>query len=366
MAGADRQPAADVTPGRDGRAGGAEPAGPGAARAFLDRLLAEPWRFDLFQALRVIEAAHPDRPPLGRGRRAADEPARLGQPPELGFPPAELERVEPATAGRGLAVRTRAIGLFGPHGPLPLWLTARARAQARQEGDRSLADFADLFHHRMIALYYRAWAEARPAVEQDRGRESRTTARLRALLGLDLGPPDRSPVPERFLLFVAGLLLVGSRPPEALERALALYLGVPARLVEFQGAWLELPERWRTRLGSGRLGEDTILGLAVWNRAHRFRVRLGPLGRDDLEALLPDGALLPAVVALVVIFAGRELDFDLNLVVRREEVPEARLGGRTRLGWTSWLAARERARDAEDLVLERVDRGLERGERPWP
>jgi type VI secretion system protein ImpH len=360
MAGADRRPAPALS------AAGPPPAvAAGDARALLARLVAEPWRFDFFQALRVIEAAHPDRPPLGRGRRATDEPVRLGQPPELGFPPAELLRVEPDASGR-LRVAQRVLGLFGPHGALPLWVTARARAQARQEADATLAAFVDLFHHRLVALYYRAWAEARPAVEQDRGPASRTTARLAALVGLGLGGSlDRLGVPGRYLLHVAGLLLLGSRPPEALERVLALYLLMPVRVLELQAAWLEVPERWRGRLGAARLGESSVLGQAVHARTHRFRVRLGPMGRADLEALLPDGELLRAVLALVHLMQGRELDLDLQLVVRREEVPAARLDGRTRLAWTSWLHVAARARDADDLVLERPERRSGQGDRAW-
>lgn len=349
MAGADRQPTPDVTP--------PEPASEAAA-AFLAALLAEPWRFDLFQAIRVLEAANADRPPLGRGRRAADEPVRLAQPPELSFPPAEILTIETREAARPLRLRTRALGLFGPHGPLPLAITARARAQARQERDTTLADFADVFHHRMLALYYRAWAEARPAVEEDRGEASRFTRRVAALLGLgELGRHEPFSVPKRFLLFVAGLLFLGTRPPEALERALVLWLGLPARIEEFRFQRLELPDRLCARLGAARLGRDAVLGTSVPDRASRFRVRLGPMALVDYEALLPDGALLPSVVALVVLFQGRELDFDLVLVLRREEVPAARLDGRSRLGWTSWLAAAERVHDAEDLVLGASGRG---------
>ncbi|BCX16633.1 MAG: hypothetical protein KatS3mg117_0315 [Geminicoccaceae bacterium] len=358
MAGADRQPPADVTPHRA--------AGPGEAAASLALLLAEPWRFDFFQAIRVLEAAHADRPPLGRGRRAADEPVRLGQPPELAFEPAEIDGIEPAREGRPFRVRTRVLGLFGPNGGLPLWVTARARGQVRQERDSTLTDFADLFHHRMLALYYRAWAEARPAVEEDRGAASRFTGRLRALTSLPGEQEQRQPLlPERFLLHVAGLLLFGKGTPEALERALELWLGLPARIEEFRFQRLEVPERLRARLGTARLGRDAYLGLSVPDRAHRYRVRLGPMGLDDYEALLPGGDLLRSVEALVHLFAGRALDFELALVLRREEVPAARLGGRARLGWTAWLASRRRVRDAEDLVLDGIGRGFGSGERRW-
>lgn len=327
MAGADRQPPPALTP--------PAPASEAAA-AFLAALRAEPWRFDWFQAIRVLEAAHPEQPPLGRGRRAAHEPVRLGQPPELSFPPAEILTFEQGRDGRPARLLGRVLGLFGPQGALPLGVTARARALARRESDRTFADFADVFHHRMLALYYRAWAEARPAVGEDRPEASRTRARLRALLGL-CEPAGRAsrPVPERYLLFVAGLLLPGSRPAEALERALALWLGLSAEVQEFRFQWLAIPQRLRARLGRGRLGRDSLLGARVADRASRFRVRLGPMSFSDYEALLPDRGLLSSVLALVVLFQGRALDFDLLLVLRREEVPAARLDGRARHGWTS-------------------------------
>jgi type VI secretion system protein ImpH len=357
MAGPDRQPPPALTP---------RPPASDAAAAFLAALRAEPCRFDWFQAIRVLEAAHPDRPPLGRARRAADESVRLGQPPELSFPPTEILAFESGRGDRPAQLLGRVLGLFGPQGALPLGVTVRARALARREGDRTLADFADVFHHRMLALYYRAWAEARPAVGEDRPEASRSRARLRALLGLpEPVGHGRGPLPERFLLFVAGLLLPGGRPAEALERALAIWLGLRAAIEEFRFQWLELPERLRARLGSGRLGRDSLLGARAPDRASRFRLRLGPMGLSDYEALLPEGELLPSVVALVVLFQGRALDFDLLLVLRREEVPAARLDGRARLGWTSWLARERRERDAEDLVLEGLDRGPGRGERAW-
>lgn len=357
MAGADRQPPPALTP--------TAPASDAAA-AFLAALRVEPWRFDWFQAIRLLEAAHPLAPPLGRARRAADEPVRLGQPPELSFPPAEILAFEAGRGGRPARLLSRVLGLFGPHGALPLGVTARAHALARREGDRTFADFADVFHHRMLALYYRAWAEARPAVGEDRRDASRTRERLRALLGLpESAGRATGPLPERFLLFVAGLLLPGGRPAEALERALVLWLGLPAAIEEFRLQWLAIPQRLRARLGRGRLGRDSVLGRRVPDRACRFRVRLGPMGLADYEALLPGGGLLRSVVALVVLFQGRALDFDLLLVLRREEVPGARLDGRARLGWTSWLAAGQRKRDAEDLVLDGLDRGPGRGEWAW-
>lgn len=324
----------------------------GSAKHALARLAAEPERFDFFAALRVLEAAHPDRPRLGEGRRAADEPVRLSQPPYLAFPPGDLAGYEHRD-GRPPRLRAYLLGLFGPQGPLPLHLTSHARDRARREQDTTFADFADIFHHRMLEFFYRAWAMARPTVEQDRPGEDRFARRVGAVAGLTTPAFERRhALPDRYALFGVGLLTQRNRPAEALARLTAGYFGVAARVEEFVGAWLELRVADRARLGAARLGLDTVLGTHRFERGHRFRLVLGPLGLAEFRRLLPDGAAWPPLRALVRLAAGPELDWDARLVLRKAEVPTARLDGATRLGWTSWLWTARRAEDAGDLVLD--------------
>ena len=101
----------------------------GNAEQVMARLVEAPERFDFFAALRIIEAAHAERARLGEGRRGGDEPVRLAQPPELAFPPGDIAGLD-TPPGRPPRLRTHLMGLFGPHGPLPLHLTVRARERA--------------------------------------------------------------------------------------------------------------------------------------------------------------------------------------------------------------------------------------------
>ncbi|OYU89442.1 MAG: type VI secretion protein, partial [Burkholderiales bacterium PBB5] len=125
-------------------------------------LASEPWRFDFFQALRQIDARQPQRPRLGTARRPADEAVRLGQTPAMSFAPATLHGLRQPEGGGVPRIDVRFFGLFGPNGPLPLHLTEYARERQLHHGDETLARFADLFHHRLLLLFYRAWAQAQP------------------------------------------------------------------------------------------------------------------------------------------------------------------------------------------------------------
>jgi type VI secretion system protein ImpH len=335
-------------------AGDGEPPGSRAeARARLWReLSSEPWRHDFFQALRRVEALHPEVPRLGRARRPADEPVRLGQAADLAFAPAELFAVSPDDRGGRPRIEVRFFGLFGPNGPLPLHLTAYARERRIHKGDETFSRFADLFHHRLLLLFYRAWAQAQPTASADRPEDDRFAEHVGALLGVG-GPEwrgrDAAPWPAR--LAFAGLLARQVRNADGLQHLLSGYLGRAVRVESFAGRWMPLPLRERTRLGLAtasrrhatcRLGASAVLGATVFDRQHHLRLHVGPLDLEAFEALLPTGSALPAVEALVAQYLGLEFDWDLELTLRGDAVPRARLGAHSRLGWTSWIGERPR------------------------
>lgn len=319
----------------------------------LTALVANPEKFSLFAALRLIEAAYPQSPRLGEARRARDEPVRLGQPPHLHFPPAAIASFEANSIPR---LRTYAFGLFGPQGPLPLHVSRDAFSRSRHASDATFADFCDVFHHRLLALYYRAYAAARPAVDQDRPAQSRFRSRVAAIAGLP-GQSflDRTGMPDRFSLFTVGLSTLQTRPPEAITRLIGLFFDVPVRIVEFVGAWLDIPPKLQTRVGmfhgNSLLGRDTTVGSRAYLRGHRFRILLGPLALTQFLGFLPDQDSSAKLKALVQGSSGLDSDWDVQLVLRRGEVPLTELGTTTRLGWTSWLYARTRKQDADDLIL---------------
>jgi type VI secretion system protein ImpH len=320
-------------------------------------LAAEPFRFEFLQALRLLERAHAQAPRLGRARRAGQEPIRVGQEPYLAFPPANLSAFVPGNAATPARLSVRFFGLFGPHGPLPIHLTDYARRRQEQERDPTFARFADIFHHRLLLLFYRAWADAQPAVDHDRPDDARFAGYVGSLGGI--GPAAvaaKDPWQRYAELFHAGYFAGQTRHASGLQQVLQQLFEVGVAIVSFAGGWLTLPEETRLYLGvQGRLGVDAVAGERSFQRQHRFRICLGPLAFADFERFLPGSSSLGRIQDTVRLAVGDALAWDLQLILKRDEVPAAKLDGRTRLGLTSWFGWPARRRDADDLILD-IDR----------
>jgi type VI secretion system protein ImpH len=329
----------------------------------MEALAADPCSRDFFHVLRRVECAHSNLPRIGSSRSPREDPVRLGQQPSLAFAPSTIAAADPGGGGRPPRLEVRFLGLLGPNGPMPLHLTEYARDRLR-ERDRTLARFLDIFHHRLISLFYRAWARSRPTVSRDRCAEDWFSRFVASLVGIGTpGLQGRDHIPDDARLHHVGWLNMRTRPARGLRAILADYFGVPADVEQFVGHWVPLPQESRCRLsrGSGRLGcppdagvlgESVTLGERFWDRQMKFRVHLGPLSYADYQRFLPVGRSFAALVDWVRQYAGPWMAWDLRLVLRAAEVPALRLGVEGRLGWTTWLASARRERDADDLTLQ--------------
>lgn len=320
------------------------------------RLVRSPEEHHIFQALRVIEAHFSDAPRLGESRRSRQDRVRLGQEPELAFPPSTIARFTPPAGDRPARLSNRFFGLFGPNGPMPLHITKYVRERLRNHRDPTLAAFADMLTHRMMSLLYRAWVTGQPAPGFDRDDDplARRVAALAGFHGTHLR--GRDAMPDLARLCFAGHLGQGSKNAAGLVSILSAFFEVPVHLQQFVGSWLDLEpdDRWQLGAMAG-LGRSTSIGQRVWSRAAKFRLRIGPVRLRDYERLLPGGPALERMQAIVRTYAGDTLDWDINLILAGDEVPRASLGGTTRLGHTSWIGTRRDAdatrADAEDLFL---------------
>ena len=323
----------------------------------LERALAEePWRYGFFAALRLLECAYAELPRLGTATRPVDEPVRLGQEPTMAFAPSTLASF--GRRGEGLPPKLAVffLGLFGPNGPLPLHLTEHARSRVRNEGDETFVAFADLFHHRALSLFYRAWAQGQPTVNFDRPNEDDFARQVASLIGLGMDSlRGGDTFDDLGKLYLSGHLGQQTRHADGLRSMLAFYFDVPVELIEFMGVWIELPDNAVCRLGedpaTGGLGTSAILGARVWECQQKFRVVVGPLGLEAYRRFLPGEPTLNEMKSVVRNYIGDEMLWDVQVLLRKDEVPGTQLGHQGQLGWTSWLLGKQPEQDVGDMVL---------------
>jgi type VI secretion system protein ImpH len=319
-------------------------------------LQARPYEFGFYQVLRSIECLYAERPRLGASQRPADDPIRLAQEPAMTFEASSLTGFEPGKDGKPHRLMVRLLGLLGPNGPLPLHLTEYAQARKRDFGDRTFAKFLDVFHHRMLSLFYRAWANNEPTVSFDRPEADRFADYVGSLAGLGMSSlRKRDDISDHTKFYYSGRLAVQAKCAEGLQAILTDYLNIPVAIEEFVGEWMPLPQENICRLGidkvNGTLGQSVIVGSNVWGSQQKFRIILGPLGIEDYVRLLPTGDRIRRLIALIRNYIGDELAWDVRLILKREELPATRLDGNSRLGWTSWLGERASEKDAGDLAF---------------
>lgn len=353
--------------------------------ALLERaLFEEPTAFDFFQAVHLLERLQPERTPLGGFGDPGQEVVRIGVNPRLGFPASEIQALEATdgmrhAGGSGNPLATTArdsrsrendgeggrprmtvnfTGLTGPSGvlPYPYATLLLERLAAR---DAALGAFFDLFHHRIASLFYAAWEKHRFTLRYAKEGMDLLTHHLRDLAGLGLdGEKQIGPVTAESLTAYVGLLGPTPRSAIALEQLLADHFDVPCRVEQFVGGWYPVSVDDGCLLDeptpASVLGQGALVGDEVWDPQGAVRVQVGPLTQDEFDAFLPTGGAYEMLQTLLYLFSHGQYEFEVQLVLAREEVAGVILGDATaveRLGWTSWIATQPRAADADDTVL---------------
>jgi type VI secretion system protein ImpH len=327
-------------------------------KELLERLEREPWPFGFFQAVRILQLLAPGREAVGRFAKPANEAVRFGAHTGMAFPASEIQSVE-RERGQLPRMRVNIMGLTGPLGVMPLAYTALLRERQRTR-DYTARDFLDIFHHRLLSLFYQAWEKYRFGISFERGERDRLSHHLADLIGLGTaGLENRQNVPDAALLFYTGLLAMHTRPAVALEQLLNDYFGVPAEVEQFVGAWRPIDRSHQCCLGeenrsSEQLGMGAFAGAAIWDEQSRVRIRLGPLTMGQYSEFLPSGEAHRRLQALVAFYVALEFDIEAELILRRDEVPccELQAEGGLQLGWTTWVKSDPFQRDPGDTVLE--------------
>jgi len=323
--------------------------------ALYQALAKKPYSYGFYAALRRIENANLDKSKIGRSSKPSDDAVRLGQEPSMAFAPSTLASFNKVAASpERLSVLF--FGVFGPNGPLPLHLTEYARERARNHQDDSFSHFADVFHHRLLSLFYRVWADAEPTVNFDRPKMDQFSRKIASFIGLGTSTlRNGDAMPDYAKMHFSARFAQQNKNAEGLLATLKHYFLMPAALEQYIGNWLVIPSDDCLRLGesklSGCLGVNSTLGEKVWECQNKFRLSFGPLNLADYQRLLPGGASLLTLIAIVRNYVGDEFDWDVQLKLHSDQVKPACLGVFGQLGWTTWMAEKSPDEDFDQLYL---------------
>lgn len=308
-----------------------------------DRLFEEHYNFSFFKAVSLLESLFPVKRPLGQTLEPDKEAVRFSVKPSLAFPGSDISKLEEGQDDGPVNMEVTFMGLIGPAGVMPHWYTELVVERTWQK-DHSLAGFLNIFHHRLISLFYLAWKKYRFEASYLPDARDRLSHCLLSLAGLGTaGVIERIGLPAESLAFYSGLLSRSIPSALAIESAVEYFAGTDVNIEQFIERMLPISPEDQTRLGAANihLGVDTVCGAFIRECATKFRVNLGPVGYEEFLRFLPTGDLLNPVFSLVRCMVGIEYEFEITVILNREEVPPCFLGAETptapRLGWSTWV-----------------------------
>lgn len=331
-----------------------------AQKPLNQKLFEDPTPFEFFQAVRLIEKIHPHLKTVGREALPAEEAVRFRTHVSLTFPASEINRIVQAEVPDSDRTVTEMhvafMGMAGISGVLPMHYTETIVDRVRHR-DTAMWAFLDIFTHRAVSMFYRAWAKYRFPIGYERGEDNFTSYLFDfAGIGTD-GMRGRMGIEDESLLPYTGLIAQKPHSADAIQNILSDYFGVNAKVHQFYGQWLDLTEEDHTKIGrrNNRLGVNAIAGTRIWEQQSKFRVTLGPLTFKQFQDFLPIGSASKAVNSIIKFMVGTEFDFDIKLSLLAKQVPSLVLTTRAirkpRLGWTTWLKTQPFKADDDQVVL---------------
>jgi len=349
-----------------------------------DKLNSEPYRFGFFQAARLLQGLVSKLPGkdsngiVGHDVSPLEESVKFSAFPSLKFASSEVVKISSRLVDTGTDGKSKTdpinqsemqvsfMGLTGQSSVLPIYLTELEITRTRDK-DYALKQFYDLFNHRAISFFYRAWEKYRLPASYERakleahvnnrpnsGANSKLksdpiTANLQAIIGISGDSLQRQlSVDVEDMLFYAGFFATPNRSASALSAALSEILDIPVVVNQFKGEWVSLLEEDRMQLPyfplkgkNNCLGVDTVIGDEVFTVEGKFQLEVGPLNSQQFESLQPGSRGQEALKKFTRLFVGDSFQFDLKYVLNDDAILNWELSSEhhslPRLGLNTWL-----------------------------
>jgi len=310
--------------------------------ALLER---DPGRFEPSTAFRVAQ-------------HAAGDHLTVSSP--VGVSPAPLAVSDFKRKGATGSVKASMAGLLGPLGAMPPSYNELVIREQRNRA-HGLSSFFDLFTSRLAELFVDASEKYRLARRLRWSPDRNGNAFIKTLFSLagfgtarlkEKVRPD-----DELILRFSGFFAARTRNAVNLQAMLQEFSGLPVAIELFKGRWLTIPESERSRMGQPQgvqLGINSTAGAAIHDFGGSFRVIVGPVDYEDYRSLSPGSANIDALFDLTRLYVDPSLDFDIQVVLKKEHIPFCQLGENgdpPRLGWNSWARIAAADRDSGDAII---------------
>jgi len=327
-----------------GQTGGSPPhLNPDPKAGLKLELLKEGHAFSFFQVMRLLRLFA--RQSSGASKFPSDLSQKIRIKPNLSlaFPASDVERIEESgdRDDPGFLITVNFLGLYGSGSPLPTFYTEDLIDEAAEDESVS-RDFIDILNQRLFALLFECWGKYQQYLQVVEQESSANIDRLFCLLGLGEKTFRKDMIEPHRLLRYIGLFTQFPHSALGLKTLLGDAFGAtPVEVIPCVERVAKIPQSQTLRLGlSGcRLGADSYLGDELPDRMGKFRIRLGPLKRDDFKRFSPGTEDFERLVFLTDLYFVEPLKYDVELVLAGSEVQTVCLGdpARATLGVDSWI-----------------------------
>ena len=325
------------------------------AKLYLDELSKDPQ--ELYQQgfaplLRYLDANSPLASRIGYSVSPKQDCTRFGQTALLHFHSSAFTETKFESKTGNYKLKNSYWGMLGINGPLPSHLTEYAIERKYRLKDKTFTEFLDVFNHRFISLFYRAWADAEPTVSHDRKDHDTFKERLNAFSGEANVHKDTFDQNRNVHQFLSGLFSHKNRSSKVLSQLLSEYLHLEVSIEQFQGRWYQLELDEQTQLGKNNfsLGIDSIIGKRTYQRSFNFTINIGPVDYSEYIRLLNNKHRIESIIELTQKAVGQEYEFSINIILKAHQTQPSQLGS-AKLGINSWCQDKSSHLAQHDPIL---------------
>ncbi|WP_239373266.1 type VI secretion system baseplate subunit TssG [Snodgrassella gandavensis] len=285
----------------------------------FNRLLLAPEAYNFFQFCHLLEL-HQINLRVPDLQSESELTLQFCAWPYLGFPASELKQALPESVYdyKLPVVFTTFMGLIGTDGVMPNWLIAESAE--KKDGMDNLTAFLDIFHHRLMAMFYQIWKRFHYEFQY---RENASDRLSQALLTLIHGR-DTLDIDPRYYLGVIKELNKKNKNIFGLKEIVHYVIPAVSEVVIEEFIPVKYPVT-QLSLGTGIAFENAVLGRFLYDANSRIRISVKLNNYTTLNLLYENQPVRMILKTLVKKYVGCTLDVELMATLSADLLPLAKL-----------------------------------------